>query len=284
MHDIPNSHLAVSRPFPSLARFWTPQAPGNFYIVADPAALHLRDQLTKDGSVHRPALGYFPAVAVLLFLAGLPMAIDEDFPAFYWPAVWTVVSLIGAVGLHGQVLQMQAKRRMTHRILRISRDLPRAWELCVLVDRITDTRAWKTYMVDRERLIPGLLWRYVQTSISLLLLEEDLGKAETHANLAGLVQEKRRQAAETAAALDEIDQNLYRVLHFAESLDQRRRDQQAAAARMVEEAMLRQRLTGTSLPVMQVQDDAMFAYTLQAEAEALNELLQYSDRLISGLR
>jgi hypothetical protein len=51
----------------------------------------------------------------------------------------------------------------------------------------------------------------------------------------------------------------------------------------LEEDMLRQRLAGSYIPSARHEEDAMFAYTIQAEAQALIELLVESDQIISGV-
>jgi hypothetical protein len=55
------------------------------------------------------------------------------------------------------------------------------------------------------------------------------------------------------------------------------------ARRRQEEEELRRRLRGGSLPVMRQEDDAFIAAGIAAEAQALNELLIESDRIMTGL-
>jgi hypothetical protein len=130
-------------------------------------------------------------------------------PAMYWVFAGLAVGCCLGVSVMLKVRAVQAKKRARHNVWRINEYFERAWELCVLADRITSTDAWRLHLVDPQRVIPGLLWSYVERAIQLQALEGDIAQASAHPNLAGLVYEKQPHASSTIAALEEIRSRLY---------------------------------------------------------------------------
>ncbi|WP_300008119.1 hypothetical protein [Pseudonocardia sp.] len=177
-----------------------------------------------------------------------------------------------------------AQRRVGGNILRIDRSMTRAWDLLKLVEKITHTTSWKTGLVDRDRLIPGLLWRSVLTATSLAAAEIDITRAASHDSLRELVDAKRRDLDQAVSSLGEIELRLRQVLNAAEQLDQRDRDRAHAAEKAREELELRRRLSSSETPAQSVADDTSEAFSIQAQAEALNELLAESDKIANGMR
>jgi hypothetical protein len=177
-----------------------------------------------------------------------------------------------------------AVRRSGRTVLRIDKSSGRSWKICQLVERITLTRAWRSGLVDRERVVPGVTFRSLSTALHLAAAEADVARAETHSDLRELAAARRRELDQEAASLHEIERRLHHVLRAAEQLDERQRQAERNTERAREEAELRQRLASPELSVGSSPHDVDEVLGVHARAEALNELLAESDEIAAGLR
>jgi hypothetical protein len=284
IEDLPRARVDGYQPFGSLRRFTTYD--GYEYAVADPAALR-GDVLSRAGSVETPrayfGVGFWVAVSfiggglLLEHKAGVPL------PLYYWIFAAPAIATCLGMSIQTRARGVKANRRVQGRVWRVRHDELREFDMCVLVDRITGTGAWQYRHVDPERLIPGLLWRYVDTVVMLGPLQRDIEQASAHPNLASLVHEKRKHVAEVMAALDETRAEIVEILRFAEGMDQMQRDAQRRIDMQAEEDMLRQRLGGSSAPLMRQRDDAWSAQNIAQRAKAYSESLAVLDRRIAAV-
>jgi hypothetical protein len=97
-----------------------------------------------------------------------------------------------AVLLRIRLATDSAIRRVEGRILRIDQQALEVWGFCKMMEQLAATSAWSTGLVDRDRLLPGLLWRSVKTCIELAKLDLDIEQATAHPTLTDLVERKVR--------------------------------------------------------------------------------------------
>lgn len=284
MSGIP-PQIETYRPFPSMARFRI--ISDNHYVVCEPSALRPGEEVTSDGSLdsERFARGLF-AIPFAVG-TGLTVALGAGGAGILLLIATFVLGTVIAFLLVLVSIRIRvngALRRVGGNILRIDKSMKRAWDLLHLGEEITRTASWKTGLVDQDRLIPGLLWRSTLTATSLAAAEVDIARAASHDSLRELVDAKRRDLDEAVSSLGEIEWRLRQVLGAAEQLDERDRDRTCAAEKAREELELRRRLTSSEAPMQSVADDSSDAVSIQAQAEALNDLLAESDKIATGLR
>lgn len=172
-----------------------------------------------------------------------------------------------------------ARTRTEGRILRVAPGDGAAYRLCELAETLAATSAWSGGLVDRDRLVPAILWRSVRTAFEVARLDEEIEQARRFPALADLVAGRVEQRSRSAAVVDEVHRRFALVLAAARQLDARDAARRTEWDRSREEAELRQRLTAEPAPLPHAADaDASTA--IQVEAEALNELLAESDRLL----
>jgi hypothetical protein len=162
--------------------------------------------------------------------------------------------------------------RVRGRILRVGPGDGVAFGLCQLVERLASTSAYADFLVDRERRVPAVLWRSVHTAFEVGRLDEEIAQARRFPDLAELVAVRVAQRNRAAAQVDQVQRTFDRALAAAQQLD-------ARAAGLREEAALRERLA-TRPAVVDHLADVDAGTAIQVEAEALNELLAASDRLL----
>lgn len=256
MSNIP-PQLETYRPFPSMARFRIISE--THYVVCEPKVLRPGEEVSSDGRLDGES--FVRGMFAIPFIVGLGLTVAVGVRgAGILPLIATFV--LGAVVAFFLVLVSirirvdSAQRRVGSNILRVDKPNSQAWKLLQLVEKITHTTSWKTGLVDRDRLIPGLLWRSVLTATSLAAAEDDVKRAASHDSLRELVDAKRRDLDEAVSSLGEIEWRLRQVLNAAEQLDQRDRDCTRAAEKAREELELRRRLTSSETPAHSVADDA----------------------------
>ena len=276
----------TNRIVPSFARFRA--IAENYYILCDPSALLPGEYVTFDGRVDNDRLARFlftKSLGIGLLFGLLALLVIE--PSIIALAL---AFIIGApVGFIAVLLRIRlaidsAIRRVEGRILRIDQQALEAWGFCKMMEQLAATSAWSTGVVDRDRLVPGLLWRSVKTCTELAKLDLDIEQATAHPALTHLVEQKVRQQEEARASLDGIRQRLGMVLASARQLDARERARYDENVRSREESELWEKLSGAVPPSHQQLDDELLAATVQTEADVLNKLLAESDRISSDLR
>lgn len=280
------SGLWANRIAPSFARFRA--VAGNYYILCDPLALLPGEYVTFDGRVDNDRLARFLFTKSL----GIGAAFALLALLIIGPSIITVALafIIGVpVGFIAVLLRIRlatdsAIRRVEGRILRIDQQALEVWGFCKMMEQLAATSAWSTGLVDRDRLLPGLLWRSVKTCIELAKLDLDIEQATAHPTLTDLVERKVQQREEVRASLNGIRQRLEMVLASARQLDERERARHDQNVRSREESELRAKLSGALPSSHQQIDDELLAATVQTEAGVLNELLAESDRISSDLR
>jgi hypothetical protein len=278
--------LGTNRIVPSFAGFRA--IAGNYYILCDPSALLRGEYVTYDGRVDNDRFARF------LFTKSLGIGLLFGFFALFviksLIATFVLAFVIGApVGFIVVLLRIRlavnsAMRRVEGRILRIDQQAVEAWGFCKTMEQLAATSAWSSGLVDRDRLVPGLLWRSVKTCIELAKLDLDIARATAHPALVNLVEQQGRRLEEATASLDGVRQRLEMVLASALQLDARERARLDETVRSREESELREKLSGVLPSNQQQAEDEISAAAVQTEADVLNELLAESDRISSGLR
>lgn len=148
-----------------------------------------------------------------------------------------------------------------------------SWSFCEVVGQLVSTLAWTEGLIDRERVVPLILWRVISTHRALAPVEADVAAAREHPGLADVV---ARRTAEIAAVHEALDAVRHRVRAMADSARELDAREQAHRA----EAALRERLTGTPAPApADLADAEDQAERAQVAAAVLDELLAETDRI-----
>jgi hypothetical protein len=284
MSELAGLGLGSHHPFPSLGRFRAVDR--MYFVLGDPSVLRKQEHVLPNGSLGSDDARFFfttPLVVGALTTGVVALSGYLNWVTLFWAFVFGSVAGFFAFVLWTRGRAAAAAVRAAGQVIRVEPQSPQAWEMCILADMVASTSAWRRGFVDRDRLLPGLAWRYVTTSLQMEGLQHDVGRASEHQSLAGIVGQKLDELTATSAALDGIRGRLQHVLESAQRLDQREQDRWRQVERRREEEELRRRLSSGSMPVMRQDDDELFAGAIATEAQVLNELLAESDRIISGL-
>ncbi len=276
--DLGTRHL-----FPSFARCRGTR--DRWSIVADPAVLEHGEQVTQSGSIARSvgALPYTIGIIVGAAIATITALLANSRAT----AGWAIIGLIfGGAAVFAVVFVKEEIRhkKAAGNVLRIEPDEVEMWSFCELVERLAATEAWKSGLIDHDRVLPRLLWRVIKSYRDSAPLEDDLQRARNHSGLADIVAQKEKQLLEVRGEIQAVREHLEVMVQHAQRLDDREDARRLQAAERNEEAALRERL-GAAIPpspaeIVQAADHAERA---RSTAAALQELLDESDRLSAEL-
>lgn len=264
---------------PSLAHCRGIRAP--WYVVADPAALRSGERVADTAAI-APNLGCLSYVLVSAgstaagALIGLPLGGSAS-AGF---ALLGLVVGLAAVVAHTQLETGRRRRRAAGSVLVVEPEDGDSWSFCEVVGQLVASRAWTGGLVDRDRVVPLILWRVVSTYRALAPVEADIAAAREHPGLADVVARRTAEIAAVREALDAVRHRVRAIADSARELDARDRAHRDEATRRDAEAALRERLTGTATPAPQeLADVDDQAERIQVSAAVLDELLTETDRI-----